>query len=188
MKNILITALLGLLLLSGCKKAEEKGPFPAPAAAEDPKKIDASQTPNYAGLIEEYRTLLVEDPDNLAGIIALGNAYFYSGQWKKSITMYEHALLIDPGNADVRTDMGTAYRNVGMPDRALAEYRIALENEPSHLNARYKMGIIYAQKKDYRSAIRVWEELLRLSPNYPQADDVRAGIAAFKKERKKGTK
>jgi len=89
----------------------------------------------------------------------------------------------------VRTDMGTAYRNIGMPDRALAEYRAALEHEPSHLNARYNMGIIYAHhKKDYKAAIQIWEELLRIAPNFPQAADVRAGIAAFGKDRKKGNK
>lgn len=190
MKNILLTVFLGLLLLSGCRNADEKKAFLAPAAKEDPKALETPQTPNYAGLIEEYRSILAEDPDNLAGIIALGNAYFDSGQWKKAITMYHHALLIDPGNADVRTDMGTAYRNLGMPDRALAEYRAALAHEPSHLNAHYNMGIVYAHnRKDYQAAIRVWEELLQIAPNYPQADAVRSGITAFKKGlAKKGTK
>lgn len=189
MKNALIWALLCLATLSGCRNAEEKKSLPAPVATENSKKFDASQPPNYAGLIEEYRTILAEDPNNLAGIIALGNAYYNSGLWKKSIMLYDHALLIDPGNADVRTDMGTAYRNVGMPDRALAEYRVALEYEPSHLNARYNMGIIYAtNKKNYKAAIRVWEDLLRLAPNYPYAEDMRTSIAAFRKSLKKGTK
>jgi tetratricopeptide (TPR) repeat protein len=189
MKNACMWVLLCCALLSGCGNAEEKRSHPAPAASNDPNKTGTSQTPNYAGLIEEYQTLLAEDPNNLAGIIALGNAYFDSGQWKKSILLYDHALLIDPKNADVRTDRGTAYLNIGMPDRALAEYRTALMHEPAHLNARYNMGIVYAySKKDYKAAIRVWEELLRLSPNYPKAEDVRTAIAVFRKVFEKGTK
>ena len=186
MNNVLIMVLLCLPLLNGCGKTEEKNP---PAEPKQAKKIEVAQSPNFYGLIEEYRTILAEDPNNLAAIIGLGNAYYDSGQWKKAIMMYEHALLIDPRNADVHTDMGTSYRNLGMPERALAEYRTALRLEPGHLNARYHMGSIYAhEKKDYRAAIRAWEELLKLAPNYPQADDIRSGIAAFTQVLKKESK
>jgi tetratricopeptide (TPR) repeat protein len=189
MRNALIWVLLCCAPLFGCGNAEEKRSHPAPAAAKDSNNPGTVQSPNYAGLIEEYQTLLAEDPNNLAGIIALGNAYFDSGQWKKSIILYDHAIRIDPENADVRTDRGTAYQNTGMPDRALAEYRAALACEPSHLNARYNMGVVYAYtKKDYKAAIRIWEELLRLSPNYPKAENIRTAIAVFKKGLEKGTK
>jgi len=60
-------------------------------------------------LIEEYRAILSEDPNNFAALVALGNAYHDSGRRNDAITMYEYALRTDPGNADVRTDMGTAY-------------------------------------------------------------------------------
>jgi tetratricopeptide (TPR) repeat protein len=71
------------------------------------------RSPYYSGLIEEYRTILAGDPNNLTAITALGNAYFENGQWKETITMYERALIVDPRNVDVRTDPGNAYRNIG---------------------------------------------------------------------------
>jgi tetratricopeptide (TPR) repeat protein len=186
MKNILITLVLCLSLLPGCAKTDEKKSPALSAATEHPQKLEDSRNPNYPGLIEEYRTILAEDPNNLAAIVALGNAYFDSGQWKRAIKMYEHALRIDPRNADVRTDMGTSYRNIGMPDRALAEYFATLRQEPAHLNARYNMGIIYAyDKKDYKAAIHIWEELLRLAPNFPHADSMRSCIITFRKADKK---
>lgn len=181
-------AALCFLLLSGCRKTDAQKTPAIPAATEQAKKHGEFRDPDYSGLIEEYRTLLAQNPNNPAAIIALGNAYFDSGNWKKAITMYEHALLIDPRNADVRTDMAAAYRNTGMTDRALSEYRIALKHEPAHLNARYNLGLVFAyDKKDYTAAIRVWEELLRLSPNYPRAEDMKSGIAVFRKALKKGT-
>lgn len=189
MKIFFITVVFFLPLLYGCGKTDDKKVTVVPAGPEQAKKNDDIQSPYYYGLIEEYRTTLAEDPNNLAAIIGLGNAYYDSGQWKKAIMMYEHALLIDPRNTDVRTDMGTVYRNIGNADRALKEYRIALEHEPGHLYARYNMGIVYAHdKKDYRAAIRVWEQLLKLAPNFPHADDVRANIAAYHKMFKKETK
>ena len=189
MNSILIIAFLCVPLLFGCGKAKDKKSPVNPPVPEHSGRPAETRTPYYYGLIEEYRSILAEDPNNLAALIALGNAYFDSGQWKNAVTMYEHALSIDPRNADVRSDLGTAYRQLGMSERALAEYRLALEHDPGHLNARYNTGIVYAyDKKDYRAAIRVWEELLRLAPNFPEAERIRSNIASIKKGIKKGDK
>jgi tetratricopeptide (TPR) repeat protein len=185
MKSVLVAALVFLALFTGCRNTEVKKPTAVPAAAEQTPKSEAL-TPYYYGLIEEYRTILEEDPNNLAAVIALGNAYFDSGQWNEAIRLYERALAINPRSADVHTDMGTAYRNMGRTDRALAEYRRALELEPGQMEARYNLGVVYAYDvKDYTRAIAIWEQVLRLDPNYPEAGAIRAAIAKFKKALKK---
>ncbi len=156
-------------------------------AVEHIAKDNTVQKPYFYGLVEEYRRVLEEDPNNLAAIIGLGNAYFESGAWREAIEQYQQALKIDHQNADVHTDMGTALRNIGMTGRALAEYRQALIHEPGHLNARYNMGIVYAYDlHDYGVAIHVWEELLRISPNHPQADYMKNCIVTFRKAIGKG--
>ena len=180
-RNLLVAAVLLLALPMGCGRQQDKKPLPAPRTAEGVKKPGEARTPYYPGLIEDYRNVLAEDPHNFAALIGSGNAYYDSGEWKKAIAMYEQALAIDPRNADVRTDMGTAFRNLGMPDRSIAEYRLALQHEPGHLNALYNLGIVYANdKKDYAAAIRAWEEILKIAPNYPNADRIRSMIAALK--------
>jgi tetratricopeptide (TPR) repeat protein len=184
MKSVLVAASVLLALLTGCRNADVKKPTAVPTAAAHAPKSEAL-TPYYYGLIEEYRTILAEDPNNLAAITALGNAYFDSAQWQEAIRMYERALAISPRNTDVLTDMGTAYRNMGRPDRARDEFRRALGFEPGNVNARYNLGVVYAYDfKDYARAIYYWEDLLRIAPNHPQADTVRMAIAAFKKARK----
>lgn len=184
MKSVSVVAAACVVLLLGCKKAEEKNIATVPAAIEHDS--NSSQTPYYYGLIEEYQTILAEDPTNVAATIGLGNAYLESGLWREAIRLYERALKLDARNADVHSDRGTAYRNIGMPDRALEEYRIALKYEPGHLNARYNMGIVYAfDFRNYPVAIHVWEELLRLAPNYPQSHYMRTCILTFKKNIRK---
>lgn len=186
MKRLSLVAAACVLLLPACRKPEEKRITPIPAASDHASKSDTVQKPYYYGLIEEYKTIVAEDPHNLAAVVGLGNAYSESGAWREAIKQFEYALKLDPRNADVRTDMGTAYRNIGMPDRALEEYRLALQYEPGHLNARYNLGILHAFNfRDYREATRLWEELLRLSPNYPQADYMRTCIVTFRKTLKK---
>ncbi len=187
MNNLFIITVLCLPLLAACVRSEQKK---SPAAFHETEQtnntLEEAQAPYYQGLIEEYRTILARDSNNFAALVALGNAYLGSGNWKKAITMYEHALLIDPQNADVRADMGTAYRNLGLSDRALAEYRLALKHEPGHLDARYNMGIVYAyDKKDYLAAIRIWQDILKAAPNYSHAEEIRATIATLKRELKR---
>jgi tetratricopeptide (TPR) repeat protein len=185
-KVFIMTAICLLLLPCGCRKTGTRKTPDVPVATEPATQHGESQSPYYSGLIDEYRRILAEDPNNLAALTALGNAYFDNGQWKEAITIYEHALLINPGDADVRTDLGTAYRNIGMADRALAEYRIALKHDPGHLNARYNTGVVYAtNKKNYKEAIRIWEGLLKIAPNYPQAEQMRSIIMTFNKAPKK---
>ncbi len=186
MKSVWIIAAACLLFFSGCRKPQEKNIQNIPPAVDHDSKSETAQQPYYYGLIEEYRTILAEDPNNTAAVIGLGNAYFDSGAWRDAIQQYEIALKRDARNADVRTDLGTAYRNLGMTNRALDEYRLTLQYEPGHLNARYNMGIIYAYDfRDYAVAVHVWEALLRLAPNYPQAAHMRTCIMTFKKNLKK---
>ncbi len=180
-RNYIIIGAALALLAAGCTKTENGNRAGAPGS-HDAGNGGGPPGPYYAGLIEEYKLQLAADPNNLAAVIAVGNAYLESGQCRKAIGYYEHALKIDPRNADVRTDMGACYRSLGMPDRALAEYRLALQHEPGHVNARYCMGVVYAfEKKNYPEAIRVWEEVLRLSPTFPMAEQIRAHIRTFKK-------
>ena len=100
--------------------------------------------------------------------------------------LYEHALRIDPHNADLHTDLGIAYRNAGQADRALSEFRKAVDSDPMHQNARFHMGIVYAyDKKNYPAAIRVWQELLHISPHHVEAEYMKHCIVKFGEMAKK---
>lgn len=182
MKNrITIIALLLLTLLPGCQKPEKEQRVALLKGREG--KPEAAKQPYYYGLVEEYRNILAEDPHNRAATIALANAFYDSGNWKEAIIYYERSLRLEPHDSDIRTDLGTCYRNIGMPDRAIVEYQKALEQTPGHVNARYNLGVVYAyDKKDYASAVREWEELLRIAPGFHHADVIRHTIKSFKKK------
>jgi tetratricopeptide (TPR) repeat protein len=174
---LLTGVLLSLLTAGGCRKNEQKV-----SGRDDMAAAEKVQTPYYFGLIEEYQNVLAGDPHNLAALIALGNAYYDAGQWRMAIRYYERALQINPHHADVITDMGTCYRNLGIPDRAITLYERALTIEPTHQNTLFNLGVVYGyDRKDYSKAIRYWEQLLHVAPNYPKVDYLQATMARFKK-------
>ena len=168
--------LLVLALGMGCEQPREQV-RPTVVAAH---QTTTEQVPYYYGLIEEYKTILAEDPNNLASLIALAHAYAGGNEWHKAVTLYEHALQIDPHNADLYADLGIACRNAGQIDRALGEFRKAVDNDPLHQDARFQMGIVYAyDKKDYPAAIRIWKELLHISPHHAEAEYMKHCIVKF---------
>jgi cytochrome c-type biogenesis protein CcmH/NrfG len=175
--TIVIIIPLLLSIAMGCDRPRKQA---QPAVAPAHRTTAEQQLPYYLGLIEEYKNILAEDPNNLAGLIALAHAYAGSNQWDKAITLYEHALRIDPHNADLHADLGIACRSAGQSDRALREFRKAIQIDPVHQNARFHMGIAYAyDKKDYPAAIRIWEELLRISPHHAESEYMRHCIVKF---------
>ncbi len=174
---------LVIALATGCdRRREPVRPTVVPAH----QAMVEQQAPYYAGLIEEYRNILTEDPNNLASLIGLAHAYAGNNQWEKAITLYEHALRLDPHNADLHADLGIACRSAGQVDRALEEFRKAVDNEPMNQTARFHMGIVYAyDKKNYLAAIRVWQELLHIAPNHAEAEYMKHCIVKFSEMTKK---
>jgi regulator of sirC expression with transglutaminase-like and TPR domain len=65
--------------------------------------------------------------------------------------------------------------------RAEKEFRKALEMNPNHAIAHRNLGVVLAydlKKKD--GAVKEFERYLQLSPNAPDADNIRQTIASLK--------
>ena len=131
-------------------------PAPAPTQAADPGKASIT-----AALEKETRS----KPGNLDAWIELGNAYFDSNQYEKSIGAYRKALEIDPDNANVWTDMGVMYRRNGNPQEAINAFDKAIEADPKHEVSRMNKGIVLLHDlQDTDGAVKAWEGLLEVNP------------------------
>jgi tetratricopeptide (TPR) repeat protein len=171
MKRILIACLASFLLLANCQKKEEpkvRTPFPAGPV----------QGGNEIALLQN---IVRQDPKNLSAWIKLGNILMDSYRFNEAIEAYQKTLELEPKNVDVRVDMGTCYRNIGRPDKAVEEYRKAIAINSNHLNAHRNLGVVFAvDLGDKKQAIKEFEEYLRLSPNAPDAYQLRQEIARLK--------
>jgi cytochrome c-type biogenesis protein CcmH/NrfG len=106
-----------------------------------------------------------QNPANVTAWVELGNAYFDSDQYKKSIQAYSKALELKPDNADVWTDMGVMYRKDGRPQEAIKAFDQAIAVNPKHEVSRLNKGIVlFHDLKDTQGAIQVWEGLLEINP------------------------
>jgi len=106
-----------------------------------------------------------QNASNVAAWVELGNAYFDSDQYKKSIQAYSKALELKPDNADVWTDLGVMYRKDGRPQDAIKAFDQAIAVNPKHEVSRLNKGIVlFHDLQDIPGAIRAWEGLLEINP------------------------
>jgi cytochrome c-type biogenesis protein CcmH/NrfG len=115
----------------------------------------------------------------------LGNAYFDSKQFEKSISAYRKSLELDPGNPDVWTDMGVMYRRSGRPEEAIKAFDQAIAADPKHEVSRMNKGIVLLHDlRDFDGAIRAWEGLLEINPiaTAPNGISIDSMVVQLKKQ------
>jgi cytochrome c-type biogenesis protein CcmH/NrfG len=124
--------------------------------------------PNQKDLRDQIASLEKETRQNPSAVTAwidLGNAYFDTDQFEKSIQAYRKALELKPDNADVWTDLGVMYRKTGRSDEAIQSFDRAIAINPKHEISRLNKGIVLLHDlKDAPGAIRAWEGLLEINP------------------------
>jgi cytochrome c-type biogenesis protein CcmH/NrfG len=123
------------------------------------------------------------DPANLTAWIDLGNIYFDTNQFSKSIHAYQKALAIDPNNADVWTDLGIMFRRSGQPKKAIEAFDQAIKIAPAHEISRFNKGIVLLHDlNNPQAAIEAWEGLLSVNPNAtaPNGQSVKSLVEMFK--------
>jgi hypothetical protein len=73
-----------------------------------------------------------------------------------------------------------------MTERAHAEYRTAIKLDRAYEDALYYTGVMYARnKKNGTEMVRLWEDLLKIVPTYPQAEHMHSMTATLKNTIKK---
>jgi cytochrome c-type biogenesis protein CcmH/NrfG len=104
-------------------------------------------------------------PNDGSLLIQLGDVYKQNHQFKEAAEYYNRSLKADPNNAGVRSDLASCLYYTGDLDGALAQLQEALRFDPRSAPALFNLGMINWQgKKDAKTAIAAWEELLRSNP------------------------
>jgi cytochrome c-type biogenesis protein CcmH/NrfG len=181
-----IGATVGILYMinRGAKGVEKAAivqrPQMAPAGAPAPAPPGRDSI-EVASQIQTLKEIVKKDPKNLPAWVELGNLYFDTDQPKEAIEAYSQYLAVKPDNPDVRTDMGIMYRKLGQFDKAIEEFRRAAQSDPKHVNSRYNIGLVLLHdKQDIKSAIKAWEDYLKVDPNSERAQRIRAQIEKMK--------
>ena len=127
----------------------------------------SSASANSDGAIQPLLRRLENNPNDPDLLVNIGNAYYDDHDYVKAAGYYQRYLGLRPLDAGVRTDMGTAIWYSGNPDGAIQQYETVLSSQPDYPNALFNLGVVQWQgKHDDQAAIKCWERLLQVHPDY----------------------
>jgi len=139
-------------------------PVQSSAPAQPPAQ-DRQPSVEMAARIFELEKQIDQNSENADFWIQLGNLYFDTDNYQKSIDAYRKSLVIKPNNANVWTDLGVMYRRSNKPDQAVKAFDRAAEIDPRHETARFNKGIVLLHDlNDMAGAVEAWESLVAVNP------------------------
>ncbi|MEO6175479.1 MAG: tetratricopeptide repeat protein [Flavobacterium circumlabens] len=100
--------------------------------------------------------------------IYIGRAYMNSvnPDYKSAITSLQKALAIEPQNHSALLAIGDAYYGSSNQNDAYKAYRDAFTADPKLLRAKMQLGVLLKGAKSYEEAIKAFNEVIALNPNY----------------------
>jgi len=136
--------------------------------------------------IDVYRALVDIDPENLEAWLALGDLHARIGDTDSSAEAYNQVVAIDPDNA-YKTYYNIAVLilnkdNPGTDDtqRAIDALRRAVEINDAYGPAWHQLGVALLGTGDRPGAVVAFENFLRVSPEAPEAGQIKGLVAALK--------
>jgi tetratricopeptide (TPR) repeat protein len=128
-----------------------------------------SMTQNYfedaIPLLESGIQLASKRPDLRA---ALGESYFMAGKAEKAIEVFQTLVELDPA-ARSYAFLGLAYRHLGRFEEATKYFQAGLKQDPHNVSCLFNLGYIEEHQGHPARAEVLFQQVLRLDPDLPEA-------------------
>jgi tetratricopeptide (TPR) repeat protein len=167
MKKIFFFALIGSLLLTGCKDGKEttsKEVYQQVKKQEKPK-LKNDITPEQRQKLEELIQLLEDHPKSAKLYAERAGMFVEINEITQALQDISMAVDLDPNNPDYRTNKAQLLRQFKKNRQALEELDKALEIDPNHLGALFNRGALYFNTNKFEKALQDFSACIKAQPN-----------------------
>jgi len=119
---------------------------------------------NWDKAEEYYSKLVAKDSLSYEGNVHLGFIYQKKNDVDRAIIAYKKALAAQPNDATTIGTLAGLYDKNGNEEMKIEYLKKAIEVAPDNYKFKTQLGSAYMKKKDYASALPVFEDLVK---NYP---------------------
>jgi tetratricopeptide (TPR) repeat protein len=133
--------------------------------------------------LQALRQAAAREDAPVPSLLQFAHALLDSGKLDESRQVYEQVLRREPKNAEAITHVGAVLFQQGRLDEALGKVEEALRIDPTYLHAHWdRAQYMFHGKRDYAGAMKAGEAFLKLVPQGPDADNMRALIAQAREQ------
>lgn len=162
---VVVIAAAGYLWKGSVPPSMQGGDAPAMADAQDAQQSNAAQ--QIAGMVDKLAERLKSRPDDVEGWTMLARSYSVLGRHAEALKAYEKALSLrkdDPALLADYADSLAVNSNNSLEGEPMKYVERALKLDPKNLKALYLAGTYAFNKKDYPTAVKLWERLAAVGP------------------------
>ena len=121
------------------------------------------------------------DPTKSDPYMELASIYEKRKDKAKSEEMYQKVIAVDPGNAaTVFYNLGVHAWNENKDKEAAQAFKKSIEIDPKYAPAHKELARVLTRLQDFPGAVQHYQEYLKLSPQAPDAKEIRDMIATLK--------
>jgi len=121
------------------------------------------------------------DPTKSDPYMELAAIYEKRKDKAKSEEMYQKVIAVDPGNAaTVFYNLGVHAWNENKDKEAAQAFKKSIEIDPKYAPAHKELARVLTRLQDFPGAVQHYQEYLKLSPQAPDAKEIRDTIALLK--------
>jgi tetratricopeptide (TPR) repeat protein len=138
------------------------------------KKLDEEQ-------VRKLEAKAGESANDVQSRAELGRLYMESGKYPEAVRWLEEAVKLAPDDLHLRNHLAICYLNEGHLDQAVSAFEENLSRDPNHAPSLLGLGRVklYLQR-DIQGGLAMWERLVQVAPNSPEATAVRDELQALK--------
>jgi tetratricopeptide (TPR) repeat protein len=141
---------------------------------------------DYKGAEAQYRkTIELSPKNNPQAHQFLALSLYNQKRLEEAIAEFKVAIAQSPrGYGEAHYNLGIAYMDLGDNKSAEAEFRIAVEQDRGREpQDHYNLALVLEKQKRFAEAADEYEAYLKLAPNAPDANKLRAHIASIRKQK-----
>jgi len=154
---------------------------PPALSAQSATAKGEKMAPEHSQVIEDMAARLELNPDDGNGWAMLAQSYATMGRYADSVKAYEKAVKLIPKDAQLLVDYADVLavaNDRNLSGKPLELINQALKIDPKNIKGLALIGTAAFQTKDYASAVKSWEKMLKLlPPETPLAKQMTAGVA-----------
>ena len=120
-------------------------------------------------------------PKDIKLMVNLGAAHDALGHGEIAQGLYKKALDIVPGDSVASCRLASSLYVSGKQQESVDILRGIIQRTPAAYCAYFQLGVAFADAGIYRDAIRMWQRVVELAPNSPEALSAQESITVLQK-------